>query len=72
METIRPLKETAGRWRKIWGVFRNFMTDKSIAANPPLCQYDRQARLYPYLPPWEEQRDWLEKQYQRSSQRETL
>jgi hypothetical protein len=67
MKTSRSLEKPAGGWRETWRMICDFMTDKSIAANPPLCQYDRKARFYPYLPPREEQRDWLEKQYERSS-----
>lgn len=52
-------------WRSLWRKFRDFTIDKSIPAEPvdTLTEYDKKARFYPYLPPLEEQRDWLEKRY---------
>lgn len=63
----------SGSWRKrlqaAWRTFATFMTDKpQIRAVEDDLQsdYTRKIRFYPYLPPIEEGRDWLEKSYRNS------
>ncbi|MEG3436684.1 hypothetical protein V0288_06085 [Pannus brasiliensis CCIBt3594] len=69
---VNPPENTPdGGWRSWWRTFCDFMIDKSLPEGPVdnLTEYDKKARFYPYLPPLEEQRDWLEKQYIRQKKR---
>ncbi|MDA0267963.1 MAG: hypothetical protein O3A14_13635 [Cyanobacteria bacterium] len=59
------------RLRQYWQTLLGFMVQRScdapqFSANPFQRRYAAKARFYSYLPPSEEQRDWLEQIYHQS------
>ncbi len=75
---VTPVQAVFGQWGMLWQSLRNhcktlanFMVHRSHGlpqAPDPASrhQYRAKARFYAYLPPSEEQRDWLEQIYHRS------
>lgn len=52
-----------------WQALSGFMVQKAPTTtilHPAQCRYSAKGRFYAYLPPSEEQRDWLEQIYHQS------
>lgn len=67
-----PVDQDLTLWQSLhryWQALSGFMVHRAAAAptlHPAQRRYSAKGRLYAYLPPSEEQRDWLEQIYHQS------